>query len=637
MSEHHETCGCGCGCHHNHDHHEHQGQQKPTKEILEIGFSVLLFLLAVLIKERDNWISTAIFLLTYLLLGRHVLWAAGKTILKGYIFDENFLMSLATLAAFAIGDFAEAVGVMLFFRIGEAFEEFAVTKSKSRIMETIDLRPEHVWVIDGNDKHQIPARDVKVGDVLLVRAGERIPIDGVVLEGESRIDTATVTGEPVPIKVTAGDQVISGCMNVSGVLKIQAEKVLQDSLVTRILHVVEHASMNKPKINRFITRFARIYTPIVVLLAVLTAIFPSLFTGDWSKWIYTAITFLVISCPCAMVLSVPLTFFAGIGVAARKGILFKGGLAIETIQQIKAVVLDKTGTLTKGNFEVQRYEMEGMFREKDLLRIAAECEQYSTHPIAGSIIQKAQESGISLRELLAFEEIAGKGICAKTKDGDILCGNRELLKTHGIDIQGHKIAGGETEVLVACNGSYIGSIFIADTLKPNVKEAIHALKTAGLKTIMLTGDGTDSAEAIAERAGVDEVYANLLPEDKWAYLQKIQNKYGKTMYVGDGINDAPVLAGADVGAAMGNGTDVAIETADVVFMTSSMNAVPQVIKIAKATNRVVIQNIAFALAIKILVMILGILGFANMWLAVFADTGVTMLCVLNSIRILHRK
>lgn len=631
--EHKEYLGCGCG----HDHHHVHNETEQKKEILLIAISSLLFIVAIFTQDMVKVASFIIFIIAYLLLGGGILKSAAKNVIKGHFLDENFLMSIATIAAFAIGDFAEAVGVMLFFRVGELFEDIAVEKSKKQIMEAVDMRPETVLLVHEHGESMIPARDAKVGDILLVRAGDRIPLDAVVVEGESRIDTAPVTGEPVPVKVQPGDVVVSGCLNTSGLLKVRVTHTLEHSMVTRILQSVEHAAATKPKVDRFITRFARVYTPIVVLVAVATAILPSFLTGEWSKWIYTAITFLVISCPCALVLSVPLAFFSGIGVGSKKNILFKGGLAIETLQRVKAVVMDKTGTITKGVFEVQICVATECFTEKEVLCMAAECELRSTHPIANSIVKKAKEEGLHLQQPESVEEIAGKGIRATTDKGEILCGNRSLLETYGVDLPQQETGNSDTEVFVACNGELAGYIVIADVLKGDAKSAIESLKKRGIKTVMLTGDAWMSAEKVAKETGIEEVHAKLLPEEKLYHLNEIRNQYGVVMFVGDGINDAPVLAGADVGAAMGSGADAAIEAADVVFMTSSVQAIPEALKIAKITNRIAMQNIVFALGVKALVVIMGFLGLANMWMAVFADTGVAMLCVLNAIRILRRK
>ena len=547
-------------------------------------------------------------------------------------------MGVATIAAIVIGDYKEAVGVMLFYRVGELFEDIAVARSRSQIMEAVDLRPEVVNLVEQDGTiREIPAEEAKVGDVLLVRAGDRIPLEGVVLEGESRLDTSPVTGEPVPVAVVPGSSVTSGCVNLSGVLKMRAEKVLEDSMVTRILNSVENAAASKPKIDRFITRFSKVYTPVVVALAGATAIIPSILTGDWNYWIYTAITFLVISCPCALVLSVPLAFFSGIGAGSKKGILFKGGVAIEALQNVKAVVMDKTGTITKGNFVVQEIVPAGSYSQDELLKTAASCEEASSHPIAVSIMAAANERRLSVEHAKQIKEISGNGILAELSEGTVLCGNRRLLEQNQVDLSAYQPKAYGTEVLLAVDGVYAGYLVISDTVKEDASQAVAAMKQQNIRTVMLTGDAKENAQAVAEKIGIDEVHAKLLPQDKVTELQKIRQKQGSVMFVGDGINDAPVLAGADVGAAMGSGADAAIEAADVVFMTSSMEAIPQSLKIARATGRIAKQNVAFALVIKALVMVFGLLGLANMWMAVFADTGVAVICILNAIRILYKK
>ena len=592
------------------------------------------------IMEHKGFADTAtlpVFVIAYLALGGVIVVKAAKNISHGQIFDENFLMSIATLAAFAINDSAEAVGVMLFYRIGELFEEKAVERSRGQIMDAVDLRPEVVNLVAGDDIQVIPSEYAQVGDVLLVRPGDRIPLDGVIIEGSSRIDTSPITGEPVPVAVNEGDEITSGCVNISGQLKIRVEKPLEESMVTRILDSVENAAASKPKIDRFITRFAKVYTPCVVGIAVATALIPSFVTGNWHYWIYTAITFLVMSCPCALVLSIPLAFFSGIGAGSKKGILFKGGLSIEGLSHLGAVVMDKTGTITEGNFQLQKVVTTGEYNEEQLLAMCAGCEQNSTHPIANSIVAAAKERGISLEKPLSLEEISGHGISAQMPEGKILCGNRKLMDKFGVTIgELHEAAYG-SEVFMAVNGKLAGYMLISDTIKPDAKNAIASLKKLGLHTVMLTGDSEDSAQAVGKEAGIDEIYAKLLPEDKLNTLKKIRQEHGTVMFVGDGINDAPVLAGADVGAAMGSGADAAIEAADAVFMNSNVDAIPQSVSIAKNTNRIAWQNVVFALVIKIAVMILGLAGHANMWMAVFADTGVAMICVLNSIRILYKK
>ena len=615
---------------------QQEKKREQKRERIEIVAGAGLFLAGILLKDKYELFSTILFVSSYLTLGWEILLTAGKNICKGRMLDENFLMSIATLGAFAIQEYAEAVGVMLFYRIGEMFEHIAVEKSRGQIMSAVDLRPEVVSREQNGVTEVIPAEQAQVGDLLIVRPGDRIPLDGTVIDGESRIDTSPVTGEPVPVKVEKGDSLVSGCVNTSGLLKMRVEKVLEDSMVTRILDSVEHAAASKPKIDKFITRFARVYTPFVVALALATAILPSLVTGNWSYWVYTALTFLVISCPCALVLSVPLAFFSGIGAGSKRGILFKGGVAIEALQGVKTVVMDKTGTITEGNFVVQKCVANEM-EEEELLRLAAVCEKNSTHPIGTSILLAAEERKVSVPDPERITEISGKGIEAVLYGRQILCGNQKLMEQYQVDLTNGPKGSYGTEVLVAVDGEFAGFLVISDTIKKDAVSAVQELKRQKIRTAMLTGDAKESAEAVAEQTGIDEVHARLLPEEKLGELTKIREQNGSVMFVGDGINDAPVLAGADVGAAMGSGADAAIEAADVVFMTSSMEAIPASLEIARSTNRIAKQNVLFALAIKVVVMVLGLAGFADMWLAVFADTGVAMLCVLNSIRILYKK
>jgi len=577
-----------------------------------------------------NWLSYTVCLIAYLLLGKDVVMTAVRNLTKGHVFDENFLMSVATIGAFLIGEYPEAVGVMLFYRVGEYFEHKAVERSRSQIMEAVDLRPEVVQRIEGEQIREIPAEEAEVGDLLLVRPGDRIPLDGIVVSGESRIDTAPITGEPVPVRVGEGDSVTSGCVNTVGQLIIRAEKPLAESMVTRILDSVENAAASKPKFERFITRFARIYTPVVVGIAAATAVIPSLITGNWGYWVYTALSFLVMSCPCALVLSVPLAFFAGIGAGSKKGILFKGGQSMEALAKVKAVVMDKTGTLTKGDFKVQ-----SIVGGLPVLQVCASCEQTSTHPIAESIVMTAREQKMELLQPEKLLELPGKGIHAVLQGNDVLCGNGKLLQERGIAFQEMKDPG--SVVYVAVNGTYQGCLVINDTIKPGAEVAVRQLRDKGVETMMLTGDAETAAKAVAGVVGIRKVFAGLLPQQKLEHLQQIRKDHGAVMFVGDGINDAPVLAGADVGAAMGSGADAAIEAADVVFMTSDVEAVPQALEIAGETGRIAWQNVIFALAVKSAVMVLGLFGYASMWLAVFADSGVAMLCVLNAIRLLYKK
>ena len=611
--------------------------QDKKADILAIAVGAVMFVAGEVIEHLypASLISAILFIAAYVILGLGIIWTAVKNLAKGHVFDENFLMSVATLAAFAIGDFAEAVGVMLFYRVGELFEDIAVSRSRSQIMEAVDLRPEVVNIVHGDEAESIPAQDAKVGDIILIRPGDRIPLDGVIVEGRSQIDTSPVTGEPVPVNVYPGTEVYSGCVNDQGVLKMEVKKPLSESMVTRILDSVENAAASKPKIDRFITKFARIYTPVVVAVAVATAVIPSLVTGEWNHWIYTAITFLVISCPCALVLSVPLAFFSGIGAGSKRGIFFKGGVAIEALKDVKAIVMDKTGTITKGNFVVQQVVSLKKLTQKQILTIAADCELSSTHPIGTSIVSAAREKNLELSSPKEAEEISGKGIRAVFPEGTVLCGSKGLLEKYGVDVSEYKSDLYGTEVLVAVDGELEGYLVVADVIKPEAGASVKRMKSQNLITAMLTGDARDNAMAVAKETGIDEVHAQLLPEDKLSHLKQIRKEHGSVMFVGDGINDAPVLAGADVGAAMGNGADAAIEAADVVFMTSSVDAIPEAVSIARKTGKIAMQNVVFALAIKFLIMILGFTGYANMWMAVFADTGVAMLCVLNSIRILY--
>ena len=586
-------------------------------------------------------IETPIYYVAYVLLAFPVLRTAARNILKGEIFDENFLMSIATLGAIAIDALPEAVGVILFYRIGEFFEEKATDRSRTEIMNAVDMRPQEVRVIDtcgGGEIVVMSPEKVEVGWTIEVRPGDLIPLDGTILEGETRVNTAPVTGEPVPVRAEPGTQLMSGCINETGRITMRVDKVLEESMVTKILDAVENAAASKPKIDKFITRFARVYTPIVVALALAVAIIPSLITGEWHRWIYTALTFLVISCPCALVLSVPLAFFSGIGNASKHGILLKGGRVIEALANVKAVALDKTGTITSGEFKVHNVETVGSHVSSgQLLSMAAAIEAVSTHPIATSIVSEAKDQGLTVEPSDFVQELAGEGMVGMADGQQVLVGNRRLMERY--DVQGYPTEPAEygTEVLVAEGNTYLGRIIIADEARPDSAEAIADLNRQDIKTVMLTGDAEASANYIAKETGVSAVRAQLLPQDKLSVVQDIRSEYGPTMFVGDGINDAPVLAGADVGGAMGSGADAAIEAADVVFMRTSLTAIAHILDLSKSTLRVAWQNVVFAIAVKILIMLLGILGYASMWWAVFGDTGVSILCILNSVRILSRK
>ena len=648
---------CSCGhCHqeedHNHDHdhghahsHSHSHSHSRSEEAGEtktliIGaglFALALVLHFLILKESVySWPVILLLVLAYLILGKDVLLTSLRNIRRGEVFDENFLMSIATLGAFAIGEYPEAVGVMLFFRLGEMFEEMAVERSRKKILETVNLRAETVTLAAGEEV--IPATKAKVGDVFLVKAGDRIPLDGMIVEGESFLDTSAITGEPVPRRVKKQDEVLAGCVNTQGVLKIMATKRLSESMTSRILHSVEEAQEQKPRIEHFITRFARVYTPIVVGLALFVALAMPLIRGEaFQPWLYTAISFLVMSCPCALVVSVPLAFFCGIGTASGKGILFKGGSAMEALSRVKAAVLDKTGTLTEGVFEVQEIRPAGGMAQEELLRLAAGCESMSRHPIAKSITEAAKGRDIRIPAARSVQETAGRGISGLVDDRQVICGTPGFLEGAGIALPLLEEAGG-TRVLTAVDGVYAGEIRIADALKEDAAPAIQKMKSLGLTPAILTGDGAESARHIGEALKISAIRAQLLPSEKLSAMQELRGELGSVLYVGDGLNDAPVLAGADVGAAMGSGADAAIEAADLVFMNSNVSAIPQAVSLSRRSMRIARENVIAALGIKIIVMLLGISGiYSNMWLAVFADTGVLFLCILNSLRLLRWK
>ncbi len=635
---HHEACCCGHEHHHHHDGcccgHEHHTEGGKLF-VAELVLGAVLFIAAFLFDVFPEELQLPVLVVAYLILGWRVLWSSAKSIARGEVFDENFLMSIATLGAFAVHAWEEAVGVMLFCRLGELFEHHAASKSRMQIMEAVDMRPENVNLLVEGETRIVPAASAKVGDELLVRVGERIPLDCIVVEGNSFVDTSPITGEPVPQRRQAGDVVMSGCINTTEMLKVRVTKVLAESMVSKILASVENAAESKPAMDKFITRFAKVYTPIVVVIAAATAIIPSLVTGNWQEWVYTALTFLVISCPCALVLSVPLSYFAGVGTGSKYGILFKGAVTMDVIKNIKVVALDKTGTLTKGNFVLQKVVPQDI-SEDELLTLCAAAEQSSNHPLAKSIVAAAQERSLSLPQPEYFKEIAGEGLESKLDGNVLLCGNEKLMARYQVTVTDSSRCGG-SEVLVARNGVYVGKLIVNDTLKEDTVASLAKLKKLGVKTVLLTGDVQNEAERVARLTGVDEVRAGLLPQDKVTALKELRQKYGPVLFVGDGINDAPVLAGADVGAAMGSGADAALEAADVVFMNSEMDSLPKGFKLAKLTAAIAWQNVVMALGSKIAIMIAGLFGYASMWAAVFADTGIAMLCVLNAVRILYKK
>ena len=603
--------------------------------------AIIVGAIVMAVAELTNWVPeqymTPLLIVTFVVLGWRIVWAAVKNGMKGKFFDENFLMSIATIGALIIGEYAEAVGVMLFFQVGIYFEERATERSRNAVMDAVDLRPEEVRLIacDGSVQVVNP-EDVQVGSHIEIRPGDRIPLDGRVVEGTTRIDTAAVTGEPVPVSATVGTEVMSGCINVDGRIVLEVTHELKDSMVMRILDAVENAAASKPKIDRFITRFSRVYTPIVVALAIIVAVVPPLFTGEWQYWIYTALTFLVVSCPCALVLSVPLAFFSGIGAGSKQGILFKGGKAIEAMSRVKAIAFDKTGTITTGTFNVQTVEVAGKYTENEVLQYAAALEAVSTHPIAMSIVEEVQRREVEFTAAKDVKEISGHGMVGTVEGHTVLVGNGRLLTKENIAMPLIDYVYG-SEVFVAIDGQYVGRIIIADALKADSKEAIRRMNGKGYQTVMLTGDVAASAKYIAQQVGIQGVRAELLPQDKLEVVQSLRNDHGSVMFVGDGINDAPVLTGADVGGAMGSGADSAIEAADVVYMNSNLDSVWRSLSIADRTLSIAWQNIFFAIAVKIIVMVAGVFGFANMWVAIFADTGVSILCILNSIRIFYSK
>ena len=611
---------------------------KKRKNKIIIAF--ILFAMAIAIKFSNEWINNGIYILSYLIVGIEIVKKAIRNILRGKVFDENFLMTIATLGAFAIGEFPEAVAVMLFYQVGELFQSYAVNKSRKSIASLMDIRPDYANLIKDGETEKVSPDEVKIGDIILVKPGEKVPLDGTVIEGDSMLDTSALTGESVPRKATVGDEVLSGCINQSGILKIQVTKEFEESTVSKILELVENASSKKSKSENFITKFAKYYTPIVVIIAVVLAIIPPLlFEGQmFSEWLYRALSFLVVSCPCALVISIPLSFFGGLGGASKIGVLIKGSNYLEALANTETVVFDKTGTLTKGVFEVQKVEAVNI-TEQELIRIAAHVENYSSHPIATSI-KKAYGKEIENSAIQDVKEIAGQGIEAKIEGKEVLVGNEKLMQERNIEHTKCNEVG--TVVYVAINNQYAGYILISDKIKEDSKKAIEELKENGIKqTVMLTGDRKNVGEEIAEKLDIDKVYAELLPDgkvEKVEELLKEKSEKGKLIFVGDGINDAPVLAISDIGIAMGAlGSDAAIEAADIVIMTDEPSKISNAIKLSKKTMRIVKENIVFAISVKVAVLILSALGLSSMWQAVFADVGVSVIAIINALRVLRSK
>lgn len=586
-----------------------------------------------------NYIELPIFFVSYVIIGWDIVRKALRNIKRGQVFDENFLMTVATVGAFLLGEYAEGVAVMLFYQVGELFQSYAVSRSRRSIADLMDIRPDYANVKRDGQLVQVDPEEVLVGDIIVVKPGERVPLDGVILEGHSTLDTSALTGESVPRDVFSGEDVISGCINQTGILTIEVSKEFGQSTVSKILELVENASDKKSKSENFITRFARYYTPFVVFAAVALSIIPPLVTGQpFVEWIQRALTFLVISCPCALVISVPLSFFGGIGGASKSGVLVKGSNYLELLANTEIVVFDKTGTLTKGNFVVTEINAHNINRD-ELVELAAYAEDYSSHPIAVSI-KNAYGKLVDSERVKGIEEIAGHGVRAIIDDKEVLAGNAKLMKLKNIQYEDNAPVG--TVVYLAVNGVYAGYILIADEVKADSKQAIADLKKAGIKqTVMLTGDANAVGRKVAEELNLDKAYTELLPADKVEQvetLMKQKSEKGILAFVGDGINDAPVLARADIGIAMGGlGSDAAIEAADIVIMTDEPSKIATVMKISKKTLRIVRQNIVFALSVKALVLILGALGLANMWAAVFADVGVSIIAILNAVRALNVK
>lgn len=624
---------------------------KQKKMLYRIITAFVLFVVLMVLEHTgvleqlpSQWLVFLIYLIPYLVIGYDIVYKAVRNISHGQVFDENFLMMVATFGAFGVKEYSEAVAVMLFYQVGELFQNYAVGKSRQSISDMMNICPEYANIEEDGVLTQVDPDDVEVGTIIVVKPGERIPLDGIVTEGTSMIDTAALTGESVPRRATVGDEIISGCVNGSSTIKVKVTKAFEDSTVARILELVENASSKKAKVENFITRFAKYYTPVVTIGAVILAILPPLILGGgWEDWIQRACIFLVISCPCALVISVPLGFFGGIGASSKIGILVKGSNYLEAVAEMTTIVFDKTGTLTKGEFKVSEVQpsadKNNTIGKEELLEIAAYGEGYSNHPIANSI-REAYGKTLSMERVTDTEEIAGHGIHTFIDGREVYLGNAKLMDAQNIAYTENKTAG--TVVYVACNNVFAGSIVISDTVKEGSKDAIRDMKQVGVKkTVMLTGDRQAAADAVAAELGIDEVHAELLPADKVGQVEKLlgaQNEKERLAFVGDGINDAPVLTRADIGIAMGSmGSDAAIEAADIVLMDDDIRKIVSLVKIARKTLGIVKQNIVFALAVKALVLLLGALGMANMWEAVFADVGVSVIAILNSMRTLNTK
>ncbi|AQM59255.1 heavy metal translocating P-type ATPase [Clostridium baratii] len=643
------VCTDECCDGHAHDHHEHNHNNSKKsvqdedgnkfirflKENYRLVIGIILFIIGMILDE-----NAIILIISYAFVGIEVLLSAVRNICKGKVFDENFLMSIATLGAIAIGQYPEGVAVMVFYEIGEMFQSYAVNRSRKSISELMDIKAEYANLVKGDTTEKVLPEEVKIDDIIMIKPGERVPLDGVIVSGDTSVDSSALTGESMPVNKKVGDEILAGCINNTNVIEVKVTHEFEESTVARILELVQNASSKKASTEKFITKFARYYTPIVVICALALAIIPSVFIqgANPNEWIYRALIFLVVSCPCALVISVPLGLFAGIGGASKKGILVKGGNYLESLKDIDTVVFDKTGTLTKGAFKVTQINNVEISKS-ELLKYAAICERYSNHPIAKSILEEYNASNSSDIEEIKIdnhEEVSGKGVITQIQDKKILAGNSKLMSSNGIVVPKDDYIG--TVVYVAINNEYKGSIIISDEVKSDSKEAISELKALGVnKVVMLTGDSKKVANSVASELGIENVYSELLPGDKVEKVEALlkEERKGKLAFVGDGINDAPVLARADVGVAMGGiGSDAAIEAADVVLMKDEPTALANAIKIGRKTNKILWQNIIFALGIKIIVLILATIGDANMWEAVFADVGVTLIAIINSMRAL---
>ena len=610
------------------------------KKGIKIIIALILFLIALIIDFGNVWINNVIYIIAYIIVGFEIVRKALRNITRGKVFDENFLMTVATIGAFGIGEFPEAVAVMLFYQVGELFQSYAVDKSRKSIANLMDIRPDYANIEKDGKLEKVDPDEVKIGDIIVVKPGEKIPLDGTVVEGKTNLDTKALTGEPMPREANIGDDVISGCINLNGLIKVKVTKEFGESTVSKILDLVENASSKKSKSENFITKFAGYYTPIVVIIAVILAIVPPLIIPDaeFSDWIYRALSFLVVSCPCALVISIPLSFFGGIGGASKMGILIKGSNYLEALSNTEIVVFDKTGTLTEGDAKVQKIEAEGISKE-ELLEITALAENFSNHPIALSI-KSEYNKPIDEKRIVKTQELTGRGIKATIDEKEVLVGNEKLMKEEKIDYKECTDAG--TALYVAIDKKYVGYILIADSIKKDSKKAIQNLKKNAIKqTVMLTGDRKQVGEVVAKELGIDKVYTELLPDgkvEKVEELLKEKSPKGKLAFVGDGINDAPVLAISDIGIAMGAlGSDAAIEAADVVLMTDEPSKIVDAIHLSKKTMRIVKENIVFAILVKVIVLILSAFGLSTMWEAVFADVGVSIIAIINALRVLRVK